>query len=280
MKRTFTILLLLPLCLLCACTQKKVYTDPEGPAYSGAYCEVGPESADTIKVVSYNIKLGNEVDQAINEFTQVPELCGADIILLQEMDPDGTERIAQELGYNYIYFPAAIHAKHGKDYGNAVLTRWPITDSWKLLLPHRDPVRKNQRIAAVGTIEIGEFEVLTYSVHIEMVWLEFQKRIAQVDSVIRSVGDTYEHIIIGGDFNTESGHYVQVVDDLFEQSGFTRASKGIGPTAKADPLGLVSLRFDHIFTKGMTVVDKGRVTDAKASDHVPIWVELELVPPD
>ena len=109
-----------------------------------------------------------------------------------------------------------------------------------------------------------------------MVWLEFQKRIAQVDSVIRSAGDAYEHVVIGGDFNTESGQYVNVVDDLFEGAGFVRASKDVGPTAKADPLGLVSLRFDHIYTKGMTVVDKGKVDDAEASDHLPIWAELKM----
>jgi endonuclease/exonuclease/phosphatase family metal-dependent hydrolase len=276
MKRVVGLFLLILLSLPWACAQRKVYTDPEGPIYSGRFCEASPEFTGTIKVVSYNIKLGNEIKQAIEELAQVPELCGADIILLQEMDSEGTAEIAEELGYDYVYFPAAIHAKHGREYGNAVLTRWPITDRWKLVLPHHDPVRKNQRIAAVATIEIGEFEVLTYSVHIEMVWLEFQKRIAQVDSVIRSVGDAYEHVIVGGDFNTESGHYVQVVDDHFEGAGFTRATEGVGPTVKADPFGLVSLRFDHIFTKGMTVVDKGHVTYAQASDHLPIWVELKL----
>jgi endonuclease/exonuclease/phosphatase family metal-dependent hydrolase len=275
MKRIALLLMLLTLSLPWACSQKKVYTDPGGPYYEGAYFEDRPEFTGSIRVVSYNIKLGKEIDRAISEFTGVPELRGADIILLQEMDSEGTEEIARELGYNYVYFPAAIHTKHDREFGNAILTRWPVTDSWKLLLPHRDPVRKNRRIAAVATIAIGEYEILTYSVHTEMVWLALDRRIAQVDSVIRSVSETYPLVIIGGDFNTESDYYVRVAEDLFSGAGFVRASKGVGPTAKAGPAGFFDLRFDHIFVRGMEVLDRGKVKDIEASDHLPIWVELK-----
>ena len=132
------------------------------------------------------------------------------------------------------------------------------------------------RDAGEYSAAIDTLEILTYSVHTELVWLEFQKRLAQIDSIIRSVGEAYEHVIIGGDFNTESGHYVQIVDELFEGAGFTRATKDVGPTAKADPFGLISLRFDHIFTKGMTVVDRGKIEGMEASDHLPIWADLKL----
>ena len=88
MKRTIALVLFLLLCLPTACTQKRIYSDPEGPARSGSFCEVPPEFTGTIKVVSYNIKLGEEVEQAIDELKDVPELCCADIILLQEMDHD------------------------------------------------------------------------------------------------------------------------------------------------------------------------------------------------
>ncbi len=276
MRPKIWLLLLLFLCIAPGCSQKKVYTDPEGPYYEGAYCEVSPEFTGSIRVVSYNIKLGQEIERAIDELTGAPELCGADIILLQEMDSGGTEEIAEELDYNYVYFPAAVHAKHDKEFGNAILTRWPISDSWKLLLPHQDPIRGNRRVAAVATIAIEDYEVLTYSVHTEMVWLALDERIAQVDSVIRSVSEIYPHVIIGGDFNTESDYYVGVAEDLFEGAGFIRASRGVGPTAKAGPAGLFDLRFDHIFVRGMEVLDRGKVEDIQASDHMPIWVELKL----
>jgi endonuclease/exonuclease/phosphatase family metal-dependent hydrolase len=274
MKRKALLLMLLPLCLGWACSQKRVYTDSEGPYYQGAYCEDIPEFTGSIKVVSYNIKLGREIDLAISELAGIPELSGADIILLQEMDSKGADEIAEELEYNYVYFPAAIHAKHNREFGNAILTRWPITESWKLLLPHEDPVRKNRRIAAIATIAIEQYEILAYSVHTEMVWLALDRRIAQVDSVIRSVSEIYPHVIIGGDFNTESDYYVGVAEDLFAGAGFVRASKGVGPTAKAGPTGLLDLRFDHIFTRGFSVMDKGKAKDVRASDHLPIWVEL------
>jgi endonuclease/exonuclease/phosphatase family metal-dependent hydrolase len=275
MRKRVLLLMLMPLCLSWACSQKRVYTDSEGPYYQGAHSESIPEFTGSIRVVSFNIKLGEEIERAISELSDLPELSGADIILLQEMDPEGTEEIAEELEYNYVYFPAAVHAKHNKEFGNAILTRWPITESWKLLLPHQDPVRRNRRIAAVATIAIDRYEILTYSVHTEMVWLALDRRIAQVDSVIRSVSEIYPHVVIGGDFNTESDHYVRVAEDLFAGAGFVRASKGVGPTARGAPAGLVDLRFDHVFTRGFSVLDRGKARDSKASDHLPIWVELK-----
>jgi endonuclease/exonuclease/phosphatase (EEP) superfamily protein YafD len=60
--------------------------------------------------------------------------------------------------------------------------------------------------------------------------------------------------------------------DYFAAMGFIRASKGVGPTVKKM---LVSpSAADHIFTRGMTIVDAGRQKVINGSDHYPIWVQL------
>jgi endonuclease/exonuclease/phosphatase family metal-dependent hydrolase len=74
-------------------------------------------------------------------------LQGADIILLQEMDEAGTEHVARELAHNYVYYPASVPFMQGRNLGNAVLSRWPLTQPHKLLLPYRHLAIRQTRIA-------------------------------------------------------------------------------------------------------------------------------------
>jgi endonuclease/exonuclease/phosphatase family metal-dependent hydrolase len=41
----------------------------------------------------------------------------------------------------------------------------------------------------------------------------------------------------------------------------------------------VDLELDHLFVKGMEVVSSGKVEDAAASDHLPIWLSVRLEQP-
>ena len=60
------------------------------------------------------------------------------------------------------------------------------------------------------------------------------------------------------------------------EAGFIRASEGIGYTAQEGPFGVIELELDHIFTKGMTVIDAGKVEATVASDHLPIWLIAKI----
>jgi endonuclease/exonuclease/phosphatase family metal-dependent hydrolase len=101
--------------------------------------------AATLRIVSFNIEFGVHVDSAIGLLTSDPALRAADVILLQEMDGEGTERVADALGFWYVYFPAIYHLRTHREFGNAVLSRWPIVEDRKILLPHT-------ACAAAGTV--------------------------------------------------------------------------------------------------------------------------------
>ena len=259
-----------------SCTVTKNYTNPEKPEFSGNFATESPVFDGTITVVTYNIKLSEEIHQAIEDLGRTPELWDADIILLQEMADDGVAEIAQRLNYNFVYYPASIHYKHGKNYGNAILSRWPIKDYRKIVLPYEHPMNKQIRIAALATIVVEEFEILTYSVHTEMFWLGGKKKLDQVDAVLRNVADRFEHVIIGGDFNTNTESGIRETEKLFMQAGFLRASKGVGATSKVNLLGLADFELDHIFVKGFTPITCGKCEGAQSSDHYPVWVTLGL----
>jgi len=263
-----------------SCGMRKTYTEPGGPVYEGNFRPETEEFSGTAKVVSYNVALAERIDLAIVELREFPELSGADIILLQEMDPEGVSAIAESLGCEYVYYPSVVHAKHGKDFGTAILSKLPIKSHRKVVLPYEDPVRKSRRVVTVAEVAAGANRVLVVSSHTESALMNIDSRVAQADSLVRSLMSEHRFAIVGGDFNTVSQEAVNALDAMFYWVGFERATAGVGATARWGPQGIVELELDHIYVKGFDVLEAGKVWEADASDHKPIWAVLELRAPD
>jgi endonuclease/exonuclease/phosphatase family metal-dependent hydrolase len=261
---------------IAACGSISNYMSPDGPVYIGEYAEEHQLFDGTIRVVSYNIKFGKKTDEAIEELKTHKVLRAPDIILLQEMDGDNVEKMARTFDYNYVYYPASVHKRHGKDFGNAVLSRWPITDRRKIILPHKSPFSNQRRTATEARINIAGHEVLAYSVHTETFWLSREKRLEQADSIARSIPDDALYVVVGGDFNTVFAMSIRETEEIFARADMIRASDGVGITAEEGPFGLIDVELDHVFTRGMTVIDRGKSEMTKASDHYPVWLTLRL----
>jgi endonuclease/exonuclease/phosphatase family metal-dependent hydrolase len=271
MKRRHALFLFLFSFLLVSCRAISNYEDASGPMFSGNYASTPGAFDGILKVISWNIKFSEEIPEALEDFAERAELADADIILLQEMDEEGVEVLSRALHYNYVYFPASIHTHHNRNFGNAILARWPIHDPGKLLLPHRNPKNKQTRIAAKAVIAVEDMEVLTYSVHTETFWLPPARRADQIQTLIGDVDSDSRHVIVGGDFNTLTPVSVAAVVERFEQAGFQWATAGVGGTVESVP---IPLTMDFIFTKGMTVLNAGSVEGVDASDHRPVWTTL------
>lgn len=261
------ILCVVVLCLSCGTIPNYLY--PNGPKYTGQYALQQKPAKATITVVSYNIKFAKKIPEAIDDLSEIDVLKDADIILLQEMDPGGTEAIARALRYNYVYYPASVH-KTGKDFGNAILSRWPINSPRKIILPH-ESMNKQRRIAVEGTIDMAGTDIMVYSVHTETAKMSREKRIDQTDHLVQNIptAAVAKYVVVGGDFNTwtERGS-VEATDRVFTTKNLERATKEIGATAS------FIFKFDHIYTRNMTVTAKNKSEEATASDHKPIWVKL------
>ncbi|MGB2908394.1 MAG: endonuclease/exonuclease/phosphatase family protein [Candidatus Aminicenantaceae bacterium] len=255
---------------------KQNYIQPEGPKFIGHLSGPPPPFTGILKVVSYNIKFSRKIAEAIQELESFPQLMDVDVLLLQEMDPMGVQAIAEKLRLNYVYYPAALHNKNEKGFGNAVLSPWPITKHMKVVLPHEHPVRKMNRNAVFATLMIADFELLAVSAHTELFILGSEQQMDQVGAVVDHIGQTSEYVVVGGDFNTESQYMVRETERRFRRAGFTLATKGIGPTARGGPLGIFEFAMDYIFIKGFRVEASGKVEEARASDHLPVWTTLRL----
>jgi endonuclease/exonuclease/phosphatase family metal-dependent hydrolase len=273
------LIVLLLVTVMTSCGPVKTYVDPEGPSAVGTFAGTPPVAADTLKIVSFNIRYGEKVEEAIAELEEKTALSAPDIVLLQEMDTEGVEKISRRFGFNYVYFPAAIHRKHDREFGNAVASPWPLRDGRKIVLPFEQPFSKQKRNAVSAIVTIGDEEVLAYSVHAETYWLSTSKRIAQIDSLVRSIPPHFEIVVVGGDFNMSFTDHMKKAEQKLTDAGFERASKGIGSTMRIGPAGWFGYALDHIFTKGLTVVAAGKEEATSASDHLPIWVTATVKHP-
>jgi endonuclease/exonuclease/phosphatase family metal-dependent hydrolase len=226
-----------------------------------------------IKVISWNVKFSEAIDTGISELTTVPELQDADIILLQEMDELGAEAIARALSLNYVYYPASIHSHHERNFGNAILSKWPISEPAKIILPFENPKNGQIRTATRAIVTVGDRNILAYSVHTETVWLSPDKRLAQFETLATDIEAQSDHVIVGGDFNTATQTSLERLDTLFARADLVRASAGAGYTVEK---GGWPFAIDHIYAGGLTPVETGVWRNTQASDHYPVWATLQF----
>jgi len=256
------------------CSQPNTISAIPGLEFVGGFPRGRPDFDGTVKVVSYNIAFGEQVDQAIQDLVGLEELQGTDLFLLQEMDEVGTARIARALGCSFVYYPAWIHEHHGRYFGNAILSRWPLDEGDRIVLPHENPKDGQRRIAVRARADIHGVSVWVYSVHTETPWLSTPKRADQLDAVLEAIDETQAYVIVGGDFNTLTPSSVTELEEKFRQAGMQRASNLAEPSL---PLYLLDFTLDHIFTRGMAVLATGAAEEAVAGDHLPIWVTIQPI---
>jgi endonuclease/exonuclease/phosphatase family metal-dependent hydrolase len=252
------------------------FYEPDAPRFQGRHAGDPPAFSNELTVVSWNIKLALKLETAISELRTAIEQHGADIILLQEMDEVGIEAISRALAYNYVYYPASVHCKTGEKFGNAILSVWPMTLSKKVILPNRSPRTREIRVATRARISVGDSQLLAYSVHTETMALNWIKRQEQFQFLADDIArQDVRHVILGGDFNTITRKNIGVLDAICATASLERTSAGAEPTMKAGGLGL---SLDHIYTRGLTAIDKGTGPATRASDHLQVWEKLVLDP--
>jgi len=281
MKKFIYILVLSILCMtINACgvsNYLRNYTNLNRPRYAVTrQTNVSPRPSfkKSLKVVSYNIEYALKISKAIDLLKHYEELKDADVILLQEMDAEGVEKIAQALEYNYVYYPAVIHPIHGKDFGNAVLSKWSIIDDEKIILPNLS-TRSRQRIAVGATLQIEDKLVKVFSLHMG-IFVKPSERKKRVRTILETVAPSIDYCIVGGDFNTFTKKDHKEIQEAFTKSNFEFATEGIGWTNRHWYLFFNKPALDHIYTKGMHVASAGKIMDRTASDHLPIWTELSF----
>ena len=165
-----------------------------------------------IKVMSYNIHRGNPPSQQANVIdlqatADVIKAQRPDLVSLNEVDVH-TKRSgiklneAKELGRltgMHAYFAKAMDYDEGQ-YGDAVLSRYPIVDSMRYELPFAVAGSEPRDIAMIK-IEVKGEVLLFASTHLDHLASE-ENRILQANTIVNQILPRLKHpLIIGGDLN-------------------------------------------------------------------------------
>lgn len=230
-------------------------------------------------VVSYNIKHGRGMDDNIDlkRIADVILETGADIVALQEVDI-GVERsgrrdivceLSELTGLKYQAFGKNLDHQGG-DYGNATLSRYPITEYENVQFEQLGP---ELRGILSTVIEIQDRSLLLLNTHLDFRSDDDSERLLYIQGARNEIIPKYnvDAVIFGGDFNDTLGSltYQNVTEflvDAWEESG-----DGDGFTIPSnDP----EKRIDYIFYSGNINPVNAWNPGTQASDHLPVAVEF------
>ena len=242
-----------------------------------------------IKVISYNIRWrsGDDLQTLIKLLQEDPEIGGASILALQEVDRhkkrtghnNTAKTIADALGMYYVWAaPPAAKPNDEEETGVAILSLYPLSDVQRIVLPHDGPGRR-RRVALGATVEIPDRRWRVYSVHAET-RIKMGNKLEQYKAVI----DDLAHFpagtpaIIMGDFNTWEPNAGGKVRKLFSDAGL-KTPFGDNSTFRRKVLFVpVELKLDWVWLRGLEAASFGIDKKVEVSDHFPLWTNVRMQP--
>lgn len=234
----------------------------------------------TLRVMTYNIHHGEGLDGRVDT-ARIAELIKqerADIVALQEVDKgvrrtalrDLTAELAAATGMTGI-FSNNFHYQGG-EYGNAVLTRFPVKQ-WTN--HHYQMLRPNEQRGILQLVlDVRGREVVFMNTHVDSRpddaerWLN----LGEIEALTNEHGDT--PTILCGDFNNQpKGRVYERLTQTFQD---TWAKVGDG-NGFSFPANAPNRRIDYIwFTQPEALKPlKAWLPQSGASDHLPLVAEFE-----
>ena len=236
--------------------------------------EKGPRE---LRVLAYNIHHAEGVDGKLDvpRIAQIIKESGADLVALQEVDKatertgkvDQAKELAGLTGMHMVFGKAMDY--QGGEYGQAILSRWPILSSKTHYLP--EPADREPRIAVETTIRLGDGGptirfVGTHLEHqLEAVRIE---QAAELNKLF--AGDEIPTILLG-DMNARPGsNPMKILLEKWQDTGNT------APTVPAEnPRNLI----DYVLFRpagAWEVLSSEVLNEPVASDHRPVLAVLKL----
>ncbi len=253
-----------------------------------------PDRSTELRVMSFNIHHGADSNDVLDleRTAAVIDASGAEVIGLQEVDnawssrsdfEDQTARLAEILDMHYVYGANLDVAQseggaENSQYGNAILSEYPIIDSENHLLTSIEypEMPTEQRGLLEAVINVKGHHVGFYSTHLDHQRAE--QRELQAQEIVEVTGGSRRPAVVVGDLNAQPG--APELQGLF--SVFTDAFAALGQddaytfAPGGAPVEDASLRIDYVLVSEGVRPQTAHVVRTSASDHLPIVVDLEI----
>jgi endonuclease/exonuclease/phosphatase family metal-dependent hydrolase len=233
-------------------------------------------SAPAVRVVSYNIRHGEGMDGRVDleRTARVLESLRPDLVALQEVDRvctrsggvDQAAFLGRRLGMHHAF--AAFMDYQGGEYGLAVLSRYPVEEALRHVLP---PGAEPRSALELQVRPPGTSASLSFlSVHFD--WTREDLREAQVAALVEALAARRHPVVVAGDYNARADSPTLA---RLAAAGWDVLDKGGAPTFPADS---PRVEIDFVAVRGIPAAGcTSTVYDERvASDHRPVVARLPL----
>ena len=238
-----------------------------------------------LRVITFNIHHGaNGAEQLdLERIAEVIEDSGADVAVLQEVDrhwgarsafADQAAELGRRLDMRSVYAPnldldPLEAGQPRRQYGTAILSRFPIASSHNTLLPR--PSNGEQRGLLEAVIKVRGVRVRVAGTHLQH--NSALERTAQAQRIAELLAPAHEPVVLAGDLNAvPDAPELAPLLGMFADA-WTRAGSGPGFTI---PVEAPDRRIDYVLTSPEVDARHAEVIATDASDHLPLVVDLAI----
>lgn len=239
---------------------------------------IAQKPATTLKVMTYNTYSNRK--EGIEKIAEVIRRENPDIVALQEVERntainpwDTPEKMSELTDLKYHAFFHALDIKKGGDYGNVILSRYPLSDEHNYHMEGLLP-KDYTRSFGYATVDLGDCKLTFAVTHLDHKY-EDALRLRQAQMVVDTLSRISGPVILAGDLNTRRGSKaIDVIRSQFSSDcladGTPWTSPAPNPTFTCDwilfaPHNRFKVRDYHVCYWAST-----------QSDHFPVVATYEI----
>ncbi len=258
--------------------------------------------AQTLRICTWNIHLGLELNAVLHAIRTREEFAGLDLIALQEVslhdDQPDARTLASAMGAHYDACQVTAHWLGKYAQANAIVwntERVRIAQTDTVQLPRARDVRLSRaerailcalpqqaRISVVAEGRLGDESLRVYAAHLDVLGIAFKR--AQFVKIIDDARVRAPHAditIVAGDLNTfRLGIHRRwkTLAASAEAAGFQDLTTEIGWTHQAGRRIHVRQKLDAIFIRRTRAIRyRSAALTIPGSDHIPVFADIELL---
>ncbi|MFI4859288.1 MAG: endonuclease/exonuclease/phosphatase family protein [Phycisphaerales bacterium JB063] len=236
-----------------------------------------------LRVLTYNIHHGEGMDNRFDyeRLAAVITSVNPDVVALQEVDRatgrssgiDQAATLGQLTGMHHTFAEAMPY--NGGSYGEAVLSRFPIEETWAVNLTAA-PGQEPRAVAAIRVRPWGDDgpEVVFAGTH--LCHQSDATRLVQAREINAAFPQVRQRTLIAGDFNFTSD--TAAYNEMARR--WTDTAQLFGDPQPTIPATNPRARIDYVFARpagAWKIIDVQVIDEQVASDHTPVLVVLEVV---
>lgn len=232
------------------------------------------EARSTLRLMTYNVHQGFDEGNvpSLDGLIETISAEAPDVVVLQEVargwmiteQYDVLTVLAERLGMQYVFGPTI-----GEAYGNAVLSRLPVSDVRYLSYERQTAIRHQPR----GAILFRVADVLVVATHLDHIAGASDVRQGQVRAIL-GAWDGVRPAIVAGDLNALPGSPEM---SMLGDAGFTDLAAAAGADQPTSPSQHPVDRVDYVWGIGVTG-SQAHTVASTASDHRPLVVNIAKAP--